>query len=191
MFMSFGNAPRIMRFFCNSSVVEWDHPEFPELVRRIAKGKREAFDGARAVILCDIWQVQTSCGYAVPRVKKGIYAPDEEEPLAVEDVLRQGKNVDDDRLDELAVFETRETLDNSLTGKVQANKIFEYHRLNNAYSLDGLPGLLTARRDAGHPKILVDLRAWARRVAAEKHTLALGFGMAVFLYAILASLGVL
>lgn len=191
MFMSFGDTPRIMRLFCNSSVVEWDHPQFPDLTRRIAKGKREAFDGARAVILCDIWQVQTSCGFAVPRVKKGIYAPDEDAPLAVEDVLRMGNDADGDKLNELAVFETRPTLDKWASGKVEENKVIEYQRRNNIYSMDGLPGLRSARRDIGQRMFLVDTRAWARRVAAEKDTLALGFGLAVFLYAILASVGVL
>ncbi|KAG6049186.1 hypothetical protein E4U39_006376 [Claviceps sp. Clav50 group G5] len=75
MFMSFGQAPRILRLFCTASVVEYDDPRFGALVKRIAAaGKREAFDGARAVIVADIWEVQTSCGFAVPRVKRVLYS---------------------------------------------------------------------------------------------------------------------
>merc|ERR1712000_542955 len=72
MFMSFGNTPRILRLFCRSEIVEWNDPKFGDLVRRVSKGKREAFDGARAVVVARVWQVQTSCGYGVPRVNKAI-----------------------------------------------------------------------------------------------------------------------
>ncbi|KFH46770.1 hypothetical protein ACRE_024660 [Hapsidospora chrysogenum ATCC 11550] len=191
MFMSFGNTPRIMRFFCNSSVIEWDNPRFSGMVRRVAQGKREAFDGARAVIVCDIWEVQTSCGYGVPRVKQGLYAPDDEEPVSIEDVLRQGCSDTEKKLSELAVFETRPTLDKWNGTKVENGKLFEYHRETNVCSMDGLPGLRTARRDVGQRLFLVDAHAWARRVAAEKSGLAVGFGIAILLYFGLTLLGVL
>jgi len=47
MFMSFGNTPRIVRLFCRSSVVEWDQPAFPDLVRRVAQGKRHGAASGR------------------------------------------------------------------------------------------------------------------------------------------------
>ena len=53
MFCSFAKAPRIMRFFCRGSVVEWDDGRFEGLVRKM--GKR--VEGARAVILLDIFKV--------------------------------------------------------------------------------------------------------------------------------------
>lgn len=194
MFMSFGDTPRIMRLFCQSTVVEWDQPQFQELVTTISKGKRDAFDGARAVIVCDIWEVQTSCGYGVPRVKKALYRPGDEEGSslqpAFEDILRQGKE-DGSRLDELAVFEERPTLDKWAGGKVEENKIQDYHLQNNLYSMDGLPGLRTARRDVGQKLFVVDLTARAKRVAAEGEALMVGFAAATLLVSGLWWLGLI
>ena len=54
MFCSFGVSPRIMRFFCTGHVVEWDQPSFATILLKMAKKKLE---GARAVILLDVWKV--------------------------------------------------------------------------------------------------------------------------------------
>ncbi|XP_044724404.1 pyridoxamine 5'-phosphate oxidase family protein ustO [Hirsutella rhossiliensis] len=171
MFMSFGNTPRILRFFCHARVVEWDQPAFPDLVRTVAKGKREAFEGARAVILCDIWEVQTSCGYGVPRVKKG--------------------HGGDDKLDELAVFEARPTMDSWAATKAQSNTLHAYQGLNNSKSIDGLPGLRSARRDTGQTLWVGDARARVRRILAAPEAVATGFALAVGLYLLMAGLKVL
>lgn len=188
MFNSFGNMPRILRLFCRASVVEWDQPAFAELVRTVSKGKREAFDGARAVVICDIWEVQTSCGYGVPRVKKGIYAPDEDGPVTpVEDLLHQGQH--GEKLDELAVFEARPTLDNWAGGQVQNNKMLGYQGTNNVTSIDGLPGLRAARRGVGQWLWAAEVRARVVRICAEKEAAAAGFASAVFLYFVLVGLG--
>src|SRR3954452_12005867 len=37
MFCSFGESPRIMRFFCKGRVVEWDRPEFESLLSKMGK----------------------------------------------------------------------------------------------------------------------------------------------------------
>jgi hypothetical protein len=66
MFMSFGPNPRIMRLFCKGRVVEWDDREEFEAWRRRMGHPRP--DAARAVIVLDVFGVQTSCGFAVPRV---------------------------------------------------------------------------------------------------------------------------
>ncbi|KAK5997889.1 Pyridoxamine 5'-phosphate oxidase family protein ustO [Cladobotryum mycophilum] len=172
MFMSFGNTPRILRLFCRVTVVEWDQPTFPPLVRKVAKGKREAFDGARAVILCDIWEVQTSCGFAVPRVKKGLYAPDEDDEndagcKSVGELLREGPYSGEKKLSELAVFEQRPTLDAYLANRVQNNTMLGYQAVHNITSLDGLPGLRVARREAGQWLWLSDAKSRVRRIAYE------------------------
>jgi hypothetical protein len=194
MFMSFGDTPRIMRLFCRSTVVEWDQPRFQDLVRAISKSKRDAFDGARAVIVCDIWEVQTSCGYGVPRVKKALYRPDDEEDGApqptVEEILREGKE-SSGRLDELDVFEDRPTLDKWAGGKVEDNQVQDYHLKNNVYSMDGLPGLRTARRGVGQKLLVTDLLAWTKRVTAEQEALAVGFGAALFLVSVFWWLGLI
>ncbi|KAF4510933.1 hypothetical protein G6O67_002778 [Ophiocordyceps sinensis] len=193
MFMSFGNAPRILRFFCRAHVVEWDQPAFPDLVRSIAKEKREAFDGARAVILCDIWEVQTSCGYGVPRVKKGLYARDDDEASSassLEEILSAGLN-GDKILDELAVFEARPTMDSWAASKAQSNTLHEYQSINNSSSIDGLPGLRTARRDTGQTLWVGDAKARVSRILAEPEAVATGFVLAVALYLFVAGLKVL
>lgn len=179
MFMSFGNTPRILRLFCRSQIVEWDQPSFNALVREVARGKRDAFDGARAVIICNVWQVQTSCGFGVPRVKKAIYSTEDEEaslPKPV-DILRQDSP--NGKVDELCVFEERPTLDKWAGGQVEGDKVQEYHRKNNVDSIDGLPGLRTARRAVGQTLWLADLQSWASRRAAEWQSVCLGFLLAL------------
>ncbi|KOS22028.1 hypothetical protein ESCO_001734 [Escovopsis weberi] len=178
MFMSFGTAPRILRIYCRATVVEWDQPEFFPLVRKIAKAKRDAFDGARSVILGDIWEVTTSCGYGVPRVKKGLYdedASDSSPHKSIQEVLHEGP-YGGETLTELAVFEERPTLDKSATTKTQSNKMNKYQVANNANSIDGLPGLRTARREAEQRLWLGDAKARLRRIAAEKEAVAKSLG---------------
>lgn len=67
MFCSFGTSPRIMRLFCTGSVVEWDDPKFEETLKRMGK---EKIDGARAVILLDVWKVCITdiVVYLMPRI---------------------------------------------------------------------------------------------------------------------------
>lgn len=192
MFMSFGDMPRILRLFCRSTVVEWDMPGFDRLVKSINRGKRDAFDGARAVIVCEIWEVQTSCGFGVPRVKKAIYRPDPDDPTPanIENILRQGTDTEK-KLDELAVFEERPTLDKWAGGKTEDNEVQSYHRKNNVFSMDGLPGLRTARRAVGQRIWLDDTRTWVRKVMTNWEALSMGFGGGVLLVIGLLWLGVL
>lgn len=57
MFCSFGAAPRIMRLFCWGKVVEWDQePDFGAWIERLG-GKR--VEGARAILVLDVWKVCT------------------------------------------------------------------------------------------------------------------------------------
>ncbi|QUC21916.1 uncharacterized protein UV8b_06157 [Ustilaginoidea virens] len=194
LFVSFGEAPRIMRLFCRASVVEYDDARFPRLVGQIAAGRPEAFQGARAVIVADIFEVQTSCGYGVPRVKRALYKPGDdrggEDGAArdVERILRAGPFGTADGggdLDERCVFETRPTLDHWAGRMADGNAIQKYQRENNSASIDGLPGLKAGRRDAGQRLWLADLAAWAKRVAADKEALGVGFLAGVLLFAVL------
>lgn len=206
MFMSFGPTPRILRLFCRSSIVEWDSPRFQDLVRTVAQGStREDFDGARAVVVCDIWQVQTSCGYGVPRVKKGIYAADEDDAdgnadgkaanesqggdatVDMEKLLRQGHD-EGQKLTELCVFEERPHLDYWAGSMVSKNSAHKYQAQHNARSMDGLPGMKTARRDNKEVLWLGDAAAYLRRTSAEKVSLTVGFLLGVFLCFILGAL---
>ena len=47
-----------MRLFCMGMVIEWDAPGFEPLLRRMAKKRIE---GARAVILLDVFKVVCCC----------------------------------------------------------------------------------------------------------------------------------
>ena len=57
MFCSFARSPRIMRFFCKGKIVEWDAPGFEPLLRKMGKKR---VDGARAVILLEVFKVKAS-----------------------------------------------------------------------------------------------------------------------------------
>lgn len=188
MFMSFGPAPRIVRFFCQSKIIEWDEPAFPDLVRQIAKGKRAGFDGARAVVVANVFEVQTSCGFGVPRVKKGIYSSDESSEKPVEEILQEGV---DGKVDELAVFEERPTLDAWVKKRVEDNTVQQYHNETNVTSMDGLPGLKAARRGVGERLWVGDARAWMMKVLAQREAILVGFSLGVMVYVVMMGLSVL
>lgn len=188
LFISFGPAPRILRLFCRSEVIEHEDPRFDDYVRKVAKGKRDAFEGARAVILCHVWQVQTSCGYGVPLVKKGIYAAGSSEDERTMELLKQGV---EGKLDELCVFENRPTLDISSKKMEEKEGLRTYRSRNNARSMDGLPGLRASRRDAKEILWLGDLTAKISRVRHEKFSFLAGFAAAAFAYVVLVVLQVL
>lgn len=186
MFMSFGPAPRIVRFFCRSKIVEWDEPGFPDLVRTIAQGKRSGFDGARAVVVADVFEVQTSCGYGVPRVKKSIYTPEAATEKAADALL--GETVGG-KVDELAVFEERPQLDAWIRKRVENKTVQEYHNETNVFSMDGLPGLKTARRGVGERLWVGDAKARARRVLGQSEAVAVGVVIGlVVMYAVMTGL---
>lgn len=54
MFCSFDTAPQILRLFCTGRVIEFDHPDFPSCVDKMGK---TVFEGARAVILLEVFKV--------------------------------------------------------------------------------------------------------------------------------------
>ncbi|CEJ91581.1 hypothetical protein VHEMI07283 [[Torrubiella] hemipterigena] len=199
LFISFGPAPRILRLFCRSEVVEFDNPRFPALLQKVAGGKREEFDAARAVIICKVWQVQTSCGYGVPMIKKGIYADAENNgrteaghPMFDEELLREQFEPlhENGKLDERCVFEMRPTLDLSASKYVATNK-GNIHRRDNAWSIDGLPGLRTSRRHFKEVLWFGDAKARVARIKSEKFSFVAGILFAMVVYAALVALRVL
>ncbi|QSZ36001.1 hypothetical protein DSL72_007125 [Monilinia vaccinii-corymbosi] len=111
-----------MRFFCTGRVVEWNAPQFQPLVLKMGK---EHVVGARAVILLDVWKVQTSCGYGVPIIT----------PLSIQ---MQDPST--------GPWTDRETLGHFSAQKVGKSLMQTYQALNNSYSLDAIPGLKSARR---------------------------------------------
>jgi hypothetical protein len=154
---SFGATPRILRLFCKGEVAERGSRQYDELLRLFDDEEEEEDDddgrslnratdvekqppspsdwqteairaGARSIILLHVFKVQTSCGYGVPKL-------DKEKKLLSESALPDMKSWTD-----------RDTLA-SWAGKKRPGEILEYRVKNNVRSLDGLPGLKTARRD--------------------------------------------
>jgi hypothetical protein len=139
MFCSFGQNPRILRLFCKGRVVEADEnkEEFDSWVVKMEK-EDSMTKGVRAVILLDIWKVQTSCGYGVPQVPKAATA------------LEQ---------DGFINMDIRRTLQGWNASQIDKNQMAEYQVKNNSRSLDNLPGLRSARRKKGEWMVIGDLIA--------------------------------
>ena len=132
---------------------------------------RRVYEGARAIVRGHVWRVTTSCGFGVPLIRK--------------ELLPEGES-------ELYAFTERPTLE-LWAGKKAASAdgaLLEYQALNNARSLDDLPGLRTARRDAGERMLIVrDLRARAMTLWHERAAVVFGFLLAALLFSFGRTLG--
>ncbi|KAL4797980.1 hypothetical protein BDV19DRAFT_397278 [Aspergillus venezuelensis] len=138
MFCSFDAAPRIMRFFCTGSVIEWSDPEFNSYLKRMGE---KSLAGARAIIRLNVYKVQTSCGFGVPQLALS-YDSETNEPKPY--------------------LQDRKTLSNWAGKVVEAGGIRSYQSEWNSRSLDGLPGLRTALQDSGQSVQLAKLSNWTR-----------------------------
>ncbi|RYO91393.1 hypothetical protein DL766_001358 [Monosporascus sp. MC13-8B] len=197
MFCSFGSSPRIMRLFCRGRVIEWDSPEFEPFLRKM---KLQKVDAARAIIVLDIFQVQTSCGYGVPKVRRIVESEADgprgagEKTCDDDDDGDEGEDGEDDiqrqRRDiGVAGFEERPTLQFNNNKREREGTAHHYQAKMNTHSLDGLPGLRSARRDVGERLWLGDSRAHLNRMLAERHGMAFGFLTAVVFYFLLGLAG--
>ncbi|EEP79875.1 conserved hypothetical protein [Uncinocarpus reesii 1704] len=129
MFCSFEASPRIMRLFCRGEIIEWNEPAFPVLISRMAlNGNTALKEGVRAVVRLDVFKVQTSCGYGVPRLALAT-DPETKEPRPY--------------------LKDRATLAQSNAKYIAKNTFYSYLRDNNWESLDGLPGLKASMVDRG------------------------------------------
>ncbi|ETN42082.1 uncharacterized protein HMPREF1541_04021 [Cyphellophora europaea CBS 101466] len=140
MFCSFDASPRIMRLFCTGRIVPWDHPQFNDWRQRMGN---KHFEGMRAVILLDVWKVQTSCGYAVPYLA---LKPDPE-----------------DSSKQVPYLEDRQTLGHWGKKQISNGIMNDYRAKMNSRSLDGLPGLRVARKDIGESLWLRDVEAQVKK----------------------------
>ncbi|KAJ5413288.1 hypothetical protein N7465_005593 [Penicillium sp. CMV-2018d] len=138
MFCSFDKTPRIMRLFCTGSVIEWDEPEFVPYLQ--AMGGKSLL-GARAVILLDIFKVQISCGFGVPKLV-----------LTFDAETNEAK----------PCFENRSRLGEFAQYTIDRGEMMEYQVKWNSRSLDGLPGLHSALRKSGHSIWWAHFRNWER-----------------------------
>ncbi|CAJ2511306.1 Uu.00g069310.m01.CDS01 [Anthostomella pinea] len=187
MFCSFGTSPRILRLFCRGRVIEWDRPEFDVFLRKM---KLQKVDATRAIIVLDIFKVQTSCGFGVPRVRKtvmGITAA----PSGASEKAAAVDGDDDVGKQDIGVtgFEERPTLQIFNGKRERAGTVQQYQMEENTTSLDGLPGLRSARRGVGERLLVGDVKMRLRNVMAEKSGMAFGFLMAVLLYLCLTFAG--
>lgn len=160
MFCSFAASPRILRFFCKGKVIEWDEPEFESTWKKM--GISKPVEGARAIILLDVFKVQTSCGFGVPRHAK----------------VKLGGS---DEVKWIAGFEDRETMGHWTSKRIEANTLHEYQKEWNYDSLDGLTGVKAARRARGEILWVTDLQAWFKRIMAQREALVFGFVLATIL----------
>ena len=63
MFCSFDRKPLILRLYGTATEIQPDQPQWPELIAEFPD-----LPGARQIFDVDVSSVQTSCGYAVPRM---------------------------------------------------------------------------------------------------------------------------
>ncbi|PLB40483.1 uncharacterized protein BDW47DRAFT_88300 [Aspergillus candidus] len=128
MFCSFETTPRILRLFCTGRVVEaGDEGAFGRAVERMGLSGK-VLVGARAVIVLDIFKVQTSCGFGVPRLALTV-DPDTDKPTPT--------------------LATRDTWLKEAERLNRVGKLEGYRAEWNTQSLDGLPGLESARKESG------------------------------------------
>lgn len=188
MFCSFGPSPQIMRLFCKGRVVEkWDQ-HYQELRARMATENGDDVDitGARAIIVLKIKKVQTSSGFGVPIVAKGstatITGGDGDAIPAV------GHDEDDNAIDG---WKPRDNMDNWARKMLEKQELMDYQKRSNLYSLDGLPGLMSARRALDQNLAIEDTKAWIRKVSRQQDAVFLGVGLGILLMIVLSLVGVL
>ena len=61
MFCSLGSKPRILRLYCTGSIIEYNDSRFEPMIKRMGL---EYIVGTRAVIVLDVWKVQS---FPLPR----------------------------------------------------------------------------------------------------------------------------
>lgn len=68
--------------------------------------------------------------------------------------------------------------------KIEKNELRKYQAGNNAYSLDGLPGLRAALRDAGRSVLWARISARGRTIVGQKETLGVGVLIGILMVAL-------
>lgn len=119
MFNAFEGPPRIVRLFGKGRVMENGTPEFDDFVKKHEVG---LLPGARTIILVDIHQVGSSCGFSVPFFEFKDWRTQLNEFFARK----------------VERFENGESADD----------LPKYWALKNSASVDGLPGLDIAVKTA-------------------------------------------
>jgi hypothetical protein len=184
MFCSFGPSPQIMRLFCKGRVVEkWDQ-HYQELRARMATENCNDIDltGARAIIVLKVQKVQTSCGFGVPILSNGAADTTEDATTVVEH---------DENTDTNDGWKPRDTMDSWARKMLEKQELMDYQKRSNHQSLDGLPGLLSARRALDQNLAVEDSKAWIRKIRRQQDAVLVGVGLGVILMILLSLLGVI
>lgn len=183
MFCSFGPSPQIMRLFCKGRVVEkWDQ-HYQELRAKMSTENGDDIDvtGARAIIVLKIKKVQTSCGFGVPMLS-GQTASTGDAVTMVDHDEDTNANVG---------WKPRETMDNWARKMLEKQELMDYQKRSNHQSLDGLPGMLSARRQLDQNLAVEDTKAWFRKVSRQQDAVLFGVGLGVLLMIFFSLIGVL
>jgi len=205
LFCGFGRAPRIVRLFCRGRVVERGGREFGAWVARMRGAGMEIaedgggegeggmrLDGIRAVIVLDVWKVQTSCGFGVPLL--GGAGEDGEaqlHPATGIDIVTHDAELPSGAKGEVVSWIDRPTMPRWANKMVERDALGGYRKQANWRSLDGLPGLRMARRDRGQWMWVENIRAWGRRIGGQREAVIVGVALGLLGMLVLTRLGLL
>ncbi|KAJ2989647.1 hypothetical protein NUW58_g3363 [Xylaria curta] len=142
LFNAFEGPPRILRLWGKGRVLEYDSPEFNEIVSR---ENITTMPGTRSIIVVDIHQVGTSCGYQVPFFSFVDYRH------VLEDHFRK-------KVERYEQGNEKESMD-------------RYWALKNAWSMDGLPGMRRGLK-AGKEFSIEPIEKMVGKMAPKKGALA-------------------
>ncbi|KAG9311772.1 hypothetical protein JVU11DRAFT_8015 [Chiua virens] len=139
MFSAFEGPPRILRLFGVGTVHEYGSLEYNALIP--AETRKP---GSRAAIVVDVYQVGTSCGYAIPLYD---FVTHRTQLLRFFDKAEEGDRslaASRDRGQPEQINPPCDTNDIKQKGAGAPRSLRAYWLLKNMHSLDGLPGLATA-----------------------------------------------
>ncbi|KAF2855959.1 hypothetical protein T440DRAFT_463306 [Plenodomus tracheiphilus IPT5] len=186
MFSSSGPKAQVLRVFCKGKVVEkWD-PYYQQLRARMATENGDDIDmtGARAIIVLKVKKVQTSCGFRVPSSGDSLAAHSESAGDAVTVVAHEHDGEADG-------VSHRDTLDDWARKQIEKQELGDFQKRWNHKSMDGLPGMMSARRSHDENIAVEDTKAWLRKVSRQQDAVAFGFGLGILSMLLLSLVGVL
>jgi hypothetical protein len=187
MFCSFGPSPQVMRLFCTGRVIEkWDR-YYQELRAKMATENGDEVDitGARAIIVLKVKRVQTSCGFGVPIMSNGSRESTEGAGDALTIVEH---DADTDANDG---WKPRETMNHWARKMIEKQELADYQKSANHQSLDGLPGMTSARRALDQNFAIEDTKAWFRKINRQQDAILFGVGLGIMLMLLFSLVGIL
>ena len=143
MLNAYEGPPRIMRLFGHGRVFENGTPAFNDFVK---EHQVECIPGTRSIILVDIHQVGTSCGFSVPYYDFKDYRPILND-FFKKKAQREAAGHSSDSMPRCVTFWFTHI------SQLQAKNSPRYWALKNAWSMDGLPGTKTAQSTMKAEKI--------------------------------------